>query len=200
MKNEDEYGFIAQFKNKTLSAVVSVMPSYPKTEISDVVVLYFADGTHLLIKSDYADVETPFHDFEDDSVLSITQTKNHEPFCNIEELKLSSIQVDEKISLVDLIIDEVSLPNDKESTCSYLVGVLIKTPNHQFNIWKDLMTGFFLHADYHFGRTKGIYSPEDRWCVYDNALHVKRIKFSVFDNNECIISDEIVKDTPSFRG
>lgn len=194
MNNIEGYRFLSEYINKTLRTVVSVIPSYPKTEISDEVVLNFADGTQLLIKSDYADVETPFHDFEDDSVLSITQTKNHEPFCNIEELELSSILVDEKILSVDLIIDEVSLPNDKESTCSYLVAVLIKTPNHQFNIWKDLMTGFFLHADYHFGRTKGIFLPEDRWGDYDRPLHVRRIKFSVFEGSECVISDATVKN------
>ena len=60
-----------------------------------------------MISSDYADVETPFHDEEDDSVLK--NSRNHEPFCNIEELELSSIQVNEPVLSVKLIIDEACI-------------------------------------------------------------------------------------------
>ena len=63
--------------------------------------------SQLLISSDYEDVETPFHDEEDDSVLK--NSRNHEPFCNIEELELSSIQVNEPVLSVKLVIDEACI-------------------------------------------------------------------------------------------
>ena len=62
-----------------------------------------------MISSDYEDVETPFHDEEDDSVLDISASINHEPFCNIEELELSSIQVNEPVLSVKLVIDEACI-------------------------------------------------------------------------------------------
>ena len=63
----------------------------------------------MLISSDYEDVETPFHDEEDDSVLDISASINHKPFCNIEVLVLSSIQVNEPVLSVKLIIDEACI-------------------------------------------------------------------------------------------
>ena len=62
-----------------------------------------------MISSDYEDVETPFHDEEDDSVLDISASINHNPFCNIEVLVLSSIQVNEPVLSVKLIIDEACI-------------------------------------------------------------------------------------------
>ena len=178
MNRIKNYEFISQFKNKTLNTVISVVPNYPKTEISNEVLLNFSDGSQLLISSDYADVETPFHKLEDDSVLEISETINYEPFCNIEDFELSSIQVNEPVFSVDLVIDEATLPKDVNSTCRYLVAVFIGTQNHQFNIWKDLMTGFYLHGDFHFGNTDGLYKPEERWDDYDFPIHVRRVKYS----------------------
>lgn len=80
-----------------------------------------------MISSDYEDVETPFHDEEDDSVLDISASINHNPFCNIEVLVLSSIQVNEPVLSVEILIDEALISNDDNSTCRYLVAVFIKT-------------------------------------------------------------------------
>ena len=63
MNNIENYEFISEYKNKNLSTVISVVPNYPKTEISDEVLFNFSDGSQLSINSDYADVETPFHGF-----------------------------------------------------------------------------------------------------------------------------------------
>lgn len=176
-----------------LDSVVSVIPNYPETEISSEVLLRLEGGQQLLVSSDYGDAETPFRDTEDDSVLSIVPTEDHEAFCNIEGIELASIKVHEPIISVDLIVDETSIPDKKETACMYLVGVMVETDNHQFNIWKDLMTGFYLHADYHQGRTDGLYSPDERWDDYDSPIRVRRIKLSVFDGNEAILYDQIVK-------
>lgn len=41
----DNYEFISEYKNKTLSTVISVLPNnYPKTEISNEVLLNFSGG------------------------------------------------------------------------------------------------------------------------------------------------------------
>lgn len=192
MSNIETYEFISEYKNKILSTVISVIPNYPSTEISNEVLLNFSDGSQLLINSDYADVETPFNNLEDDSVLEISSTKNCEPFCNIADSELSSIQVNEPVLSVELVIDEASLPNDANSICRYLVAVFIKTQNHRFNIWKDLITGFYLHGDYHFGINKGMYQIEERWDDYDYPIHVRRIKYSLFDKTECVITDKTV--------
>ena len=56
MISKDNYEFISEYKNKTLSTVISVLPNnYPKTEISNEVLLNFMVGAQLLISSDYAD-------------------------------------------------------------------------------------------------------------------------------------------------
>ena len=86
------------------------------------------------------------------------------------------------------------MPKDVNSTCRYLVAVFIRTQNHQFNIWKDLMTGFYLHGDFHFGNTDGLYKPEERWDDYDIPIHVRRIKYSVFDKTECVMADKMVNN------
>ena len=52
----ENYEFISEYKNKTLNTVISVLPNYPKTEISNEVLLNFMVGAQLLISSDYADV------------------------------------------------------------------------------------------------------------------------------------------------
>ena len=62
-----------------------------------------------MISSDYEDVETPFHDEEDDSVLDISASINHKPFCHIEVLVLSSIQVNEPVLSVEILIDEACI-------------------------------------------------------------------------------------------
>lgn len=58
MSNTENYEFVSEFKNKILNTVISVVPDYPKTEISNEVLLNFSDGSQLLISSDYADMET----------------------------------------------------------------------------------------------------------------------------------------------
>ena len=40
------------------------------------------------------------------------------------------------------------------------------------------MTGFYLHGDFHFGNTDGLYKPEERWDDYDFPIHVRRVKYS----------------------
>ena len=40
----ENYEFISEYKNKTLSTVISVLPKYPKTEISNEVLLNFSGG------------------------------------------------------------------------------------------------------------------------------------------------------------
>ena len=52
----ENYEFISEYKNKTLNTVISVLPNYSKTEISNEVFLNFMVGAQLLISSDYADV------------------------------------------------------------------------------------------------------------------------------------------------
>ena len=52
----ENYEFISEYKNKTLNTVISVLPNYSKTEISNEVLLNFMVGAQLLISSDYADV------------------------------------------------------------------------------------------------------------------------------------------------
>ena len=52
----ENYEFISEYKNKTLNTVISVLPNYLKTEISNEVFLNFMVGAQLLISSDYADV------------------------------------------------------------------------------------------------------------------------------------------------
>lgn len=47
-----------------------------------------------------------FYDLEDDSVLDISASINHKPFCNIEDLVLYSIQVNGPVLSVKLVIDE----------------------------------------------------------------------------------------------
>ena len=56
----ENYEFISEYKNKTLNTVISVLPNYPKTKISNEVLLNFMVGAQLLISSDYKDVKTPF--------------------------------------------------------------------------------------------------------------------------------------------
>ena len=51
----ENYEFISEYKNKTLNTVISVLPNYPKIEISNEVLLNFMVGAQLLISSDYAD-------------------------------------------------------------------------------------------------------------------------------------------------
>ena len=45
MISKDNYEFISEYKNKILSTVISVLPNnYPKTEISNEVLLNFSGG------------------------------------------------------------------------------------------------------------------------------------------------------------
>lgn len=57
------------------------------------------------------------------------------------------------------------------------------------------MTSFYLHGDFHFGNTDGLYKSEERWDDYDTTIHVRRIKYSVFDKTEFVIADKIVNNS-----
>lgn len=191
MKKYKEYSFLSEARGKTLSTVTTVLPNYPETEISDEVLFSFTDGRRILISSDYANIETPFLDTEDDSEISIMWADNHDFFCNIEDREPSSIMVHEPVVSFDLFFEEVSLLNGVNPHM-YLVALSIGTPTRVFNVWKDLMTGFYLHGDFHYGKMNGLYTPEERWNDYDNPLIVRRIKHSVFCETESLLSEKIV--------
>ena len=55
MNSIENYEFVSELKNKILNTVISVVPNYPKTEISNEVLFNFMVGAQLLISSDYAD-------------------------------------------------------------------------------------------------------------------------------------------------
>ena len=56
------------------------------------------------------------------------------------------------------------------------------------------MTGFYLHGDFHFGNTDGLYKPEERWDDYDFPIHVRRVKYSLLDSTEYVIADKMVNN------
>ena len=60
-------------------------------------------GAQLLISSDYENAK------KQEAVSVLYNSRNHEPFCNIEELELSSIQVNEPALSVKLVIDEACI-------------------------------------------------------------------------------------------
>lgn len=168
-----DFSFLKQYKNKKLLSIQTV-PYWPagSNHVSDEVVLSFSGNSQLVVNSKYDDVDMFFAE-DEDVVFSIREEKSYEAFSNIDELKMTTILVDETPRSISIVYDEVSFADKSISnkTIQYPLALYVETESRTVGIWRDVQNATWLNANYNNASIKQLFSIEDQWSDFENVPH-----------------------------
>jgi hypothetical protein len=168
-----EFSFLKQYKNKRLLSIQTV-PYWPagSNHVSDEVVLSFSGNSQLVVNSKYDDVDMFFSE-DEDVVFSIREEKSHEAFSNIEELKMTTILVDETPRSISIVYDEVSYADKSisDKTIQYPLALFIEAESRTIGIWRDVQNATWLNANYNNASIKQLFPIEDQWSDFEDVPH-----------------------------
>ena len=168
-----DFSFLKQYINKRLLSIQTV-PYWPagSNHVSDEVVLCFSGNSQLVVSSKYDDVDMFFTE-DEDVVFSIREEKTYEAFSNIDELKMTTILVDETPRSISIVFDEVSFADKSisDKTIQYPLALYIETESRTVGIWRDVQNATWLNANYNNASIKQLFSIEDQWSDFENVPH-----------------------------
>jgi hypothetical protein len=168
-----DFSFLKQYINKRLLSIQTV-PYWPagSNHVSDEVVLCFSGNSQLVVNSKYDDVDMFFTE-DEDVVFSIREEKSYEAFSNIDELKMTTILVDETPRSINIVFDEVSFADKSisDKTIQYPLALYIETESRTVGIWRDVQNATWLNANYNNASIKQLFSIEDQWSDFENVPH-----------------------------
>ncbi|MCQ2411915.1 MAG: hypothetical protein MJ057_03070 [Sphaerochaetaceae bacterium] len=174
-----DFDFLEKYAEKKLISIQSA-PQWPAmgNHVSDEVALNFDDGSQLIVSSSFANVDT-FFDVDEDVVFGIREDSGYEPFCNIGEMKMESILVNEVPESITVVFDEISYCDKSisDKLVVFPVGLFIKTSTRTIGICRDMLNAVWLDANYFDANFKLMYSLDSRWGDFEDvdSFMVRRI-------------------------
>lgn len=184
----NKYSWLVKYSQERISSLVSLYPHDETNTINNEVLLKFADGNELLLYTDYAEVDDIYSKTED-TIFDIREVTDYQSYSNIADMQLANILINEVPEEFSILYDEIYL--DGRLCLTPLLGMKIITANRKLLITRDMVTGFFLNADFEEGNYGIVFSLEKRWGEYDTnqRISAKRLQYDFVQNKEIIISE-----------
>lgn len=189
----NKLSFLKGYTGKKISTIIAMSDLLSSHLVSDEVTINLDDCSQLVIccRNDITDM---FFQTDEDVVFSIVEDMNHTPYCNICDMNMSPILVDEEIENISIVYDEVSFvdKSNSDKTREYLLGVFIRTESRRIGICKDVLSATCLYADFENGTPSLIFPIDEKWGDIEkvNPFRVKRITWDISNDKHSIIEEK----------
>ncbi len=197
----EKFDFLNNYILKKLSSIW-VSPYFIEEEkmVTNQVVFKVQDKEDIVFECNYGMVDNFFYE-DEDVVFTIKEEEDYSPWSNIGGYEITCHLIDEIISEIKLVYDEVSYTNKTISSkiLQYPVGVIFTTEKKRISVSRDIYDSDCLHFNDENASVSDFFSFREFWGEYSskNDFIVKRMIYSYNSSSLSCVDDFEFKSSDS---